>query len=128
MWLMARLAHYNIGFIDWEPYIPFMFTRFLRSFHLPVTYKHVQQSRTYKIDTSAMALWIVSVMVCLLLFYFFHILFCHHHSGQEEVLQKEGGTTPPAGQLWSVCVYIYHHKALYQSILQGVASPYSSTF
>ncbi|XP_021936150.1 proteasome activator complex subunit 4B-like isoform X2 [Zootermopsis nevadensis] len=62
MWLMARLAWWNIGYIDWEPHIPVMFTRFLRSLNLPVSYKNMQSSKHHKLDTSAIALWIVSVL------------------------------------------------------------------
>ncbi|XP_012258033.2 proteasome activator complex subunit 4B-like [Athalia rosae] len=62
MWLMSRLASHNIGYINWEPHIPLMFTRFLRCLSLPVTYKHMQSSKHHKIDTSSIALWIVSVL------------------------------------------------------------------
>ena len=62
MWLVARLARCNIGYIDWEPHIPIMFTRFLRSLNLPVSYRSIQSSKHNKLDTSAMALWIVSVL------------------------------------------------------------------
>lgn len=34
--LFARLANDNIGYINWDPYIPKIFTRILRSFNLPV--------------------------------------------------------------------------------------------
>ena len=60
--LMSRLASYNIGHIDWEPYIPIMYVRFLRTLHLPVGYKKRQSSKLYKIDISAMTVWIVSTM------------------------------------------------------------------
>lgn len=59
---MARLAKHNIGYIDWKPYIPIMFVRFLRTLHLPVGYKQKQSSKMYKIDISAMAMWIVSTL------------------------------------------------------------------
>ena len=62
MWLIARLASCNIGYIDWEPHIPIMFTRFLRSLNLPVSYKNIQSSKHHKLDASAMALWIVSTL------------------------------------------------------------------
>lgn len=62
MWLIARLARCNIGYIDWEPYIPLMFTRFLRSLNLPVSYKQIQTTKHHKLDTTAIALWIVSVL------------------------------------------------------------------
>ncbi|KAF7991064.1 hypothetical protein HCN44_002626 [Aphidius gifuensis] len=35
MTLMSRLAWFNIGYIDWEPYIPIMTTRFMRCLNLP---------------------------------------------------------------------------------------------
>nr|XP_033324313.1 proteasome activator complex subunit 4A-like [Megalopta genalis] len=58
--LMARLASYNIGYINWEPYIPLMFTRFVRSLGLPVAYNKQRTSSCHKLDT--MAIWIVSVL------------------------------------------------------------------
>ncbi|XP_063231181.1 proteasome activator complex subunit 4-like isoform X2 [Bacillus rossius redtenbacheri] len=62
MWIMARLAEKNIGYIDWEPHMPLMFTRFLRSLSLPVYYKKTFTLRKSKLDTSAIALWIVSTL------------------------------------------------------------------
>nr|CAD7597822.1 unnamed protein product [Timema genevievae] len=62
MWLMARLANRNIGYIDWEPYIPLMFTRFLRSLSLPVVYKQTHATKHHKLDCGAMAEWIVAVL------------------------------------------------------------------
>lgn len=58
MWLMARLSSFTMGYIDWEPYIPLMFVRFSRSFHLPVAYRQKQAGKQYKIEISSMALWI----------------------------------------------------------------------
>lgn len=63
MWLMARLAHNNIGYIDWEPHIPLMFTRFIRCLHLPVTYKQTQNNKFHKLDIASIATWIVAVLV-----------------------------------------------------------------
>lgn len=63
MRLMARLARCNIGYIDWEPYIPLMFTRFLHSLKLPVSYQNVQYTKHHKLGVGAMALWIISVLV-----------------------------------------------------------------
>lgn len=63
MWLMARLATYNIGYIDWEPHFPLMFTRFVRCLNLPVSYKQMQHSKTHKIEVAPIALWIVAVLV-----------------------------------------------------------------
>ncbi|XP_015178192.1 PREDICTED: proteasome activator complex subunit 4B-like [Polistes dominula] len=62
MWLMATLASQNIGYIDWEPYIPLMFARFVRCFNLPVSYKQTQDMKTHKMDTLSIAIWIVSVL------------------------------------------------------------------
>jgi proteasome activator subunit 4 len=62
MRLMARLARCNIGYIDWEPYIPLMFTRFLHSLKLPVSYQNIQYSKHHKLGVGAMALWIISVL------------------------------------------------------------------
>lgn len=63
MWLMARLANYNIGYIDWEPHLPLMFTRFIRCLNLPVTYKQTQSSKNHKIDVAPITMWIVAVLV-----------------------------------------------------------------
>lgn len=56
---MARLASYNTGRVNWELYIPIMFVRFRRALHLPVSYRQRQSGKQYKIDASAMAIWIV---------------------------------------------------------------------
>ncbi|KAF5308174.1 hypothetical protein FQR65_LT06354 [Abscondita terminalis] len=58
-WLLARLASYNNGRINWEPYIPIMFVRFKRVFHLPVSYRKRQSRKPFKIDIAAMANWMV---------------------------------------------------------------------
>ncbi|CAH0386282.1 unnamed protein product [Bemisia tabaci] len=62
MSLMTGLAENNIGYIDWEPYIPTMFTRFLRSLHLPVYYRQVTTGRYPNISMDLIARWIVSVL------------------------------------------------------------------
>ncbi|XP_075223188.1 proteasome activator complex subunit 4A-like isoform X2 [Lycorma delicatula] len=62
MWLMTRLAHCNIGYIDWEPHMSLMFTRFLRSMNLPVTYKQVNIMKLSKIETTSIAMWIVATL------------------------------------------------------------------
>ncbi|XP_066249765.1 proteasome activator complex subunit 4B-like [Euwallacea similis] len=62
MWLMSCLAKFQIGFIDWSPYVPQMFARFLRSLQLPVTFKQRQVGKQHKIDISAMAAWIVCTL------------------------------------------------------------------
>lgn len=61
-WLMARLSSHNIGRINWEPYLPVMFVRFLRTLNLPVGYRKRQSSKQYKIDLSAMAMWIACIL------------------------------------------------------------------
>ncbi|XP_015588278.1 proteasome activator complex subunit 4B [Cephus cinctus] len=62
MWLISRLALYNIGYIDWEPHIPLMFTRFIRCLNLPVSYKQTQSSKHHKIEMPPIAIWIVSTL------------------------------------------------------------------
>ncbi|XP_043684421.1 proteasome activator complex subunit 4B-like isoform X1 [Vespula pensylvanica] len=62
MWLMAKLAFANIGYINWEPYIPLMFTRFVRCLNLPVSYKQTQSIKSHKIEMLPIAIWIVSVL------------------------------------------------------------------
>ncbi|KAI5747715.1 hypothetical protein M8J77_017735 [Diaphorina citri] len=59
-WLMARLAIKTVGICDWERHMSSMFTRFLRSFSLPVTYNQIASSKADKISTSAMSSWIVA--------------------------------------------------------------------
>ncbi|XP_043271653.1 proteasome activator complex subunit 4B-like [Venturia canescens] len=60
MWLVARLASHNIGYIDWEPHIPMMYTRFVRCLNLPVYYKQIHGGKVHKFKTRPMAIWIVS--------------------------------------------------------------------
>lgn len=61
-WLMARLSSYNVGRINWEPYIPIMFVRFLRTLNLPVGYRKRQSGKQYKIDVSSMSMWIACIL------------------------------------------------------------------
>lgn len=63
VWLFARLAQNNIGYIDWDPYIPVIFTRLLRSFNLPTTSGKVHVTRlgnTY--DSTAAVNWIAAML------------------------------------------------------------------
>lgn len=61
--LMGRLAHDNIGYIDWSPYISKIFNRLLRSFDLPVGGKNVNSNRNLnKGSTRETVDWIVSLM------------------------------------------------------------------
>ncbi|CAL7949711.1 unnamed protein product [Xylocopa violacea] len=62
MKLMASLANYNIGYIDWEPYIPLMFTRFMRCLKLPVSYNKTRVYKYYETDPCPITVWIVSVL------------------------------------------------------------------
>lgn len=63
VWLFARLAQNNIGYIDWEPYIPTMFTRLLRSLNLPAASGKVQVNRhSNSYDSTAVVNWITSLM------------------------------------------------------------------
>ena len=39
--LFSHLAEHNIGYVDWEPVTPLMFSKFLHSFGLPVCYRCV---------------------------------------------------------------------------------------
>lgn len=63
MELMAALANHNIGYINWEPYIPLMFTRFIRCLKLPVSYNKIQRYKHHEIDACFIASWIVAVLV-----------------------------------------------------------------
>uniref|UniRef100_A0A1B6EFE2 Proteasome activator complex subunit 4 C-terminal domain-containing protein n=1 Tax=Clastoptera arizonana TaxID=38151 RepID=A0A1B6EFE2_9HEMI len=63
MVLLSKVARNNIGFIDWEPHMPFIFTKIIRSFKLPVYYKQMNSVlHNSKLDTSTIAVWIVSVL------------------------------------------------------------------
>ena len=61
--IMSRLAYYNIGYIDWEPYMSIMFTRFVQSFNLPVYYKKTKSCSYTKMGPYYIALWIASNLV-----------------------------------------------------------------
>ncbi|XP_070577632.1 proteasome activator complex subunit 4-like isoform X2 [Ptychodera flava] len=61
--LFARVANDNIGYIDWKPYIPKIFTRILRGFNLPVGSKKVQVGRAGNgYDIPTVCIWIVAMM------------------------------------------------------------------
>ncbi|KYM97994.1 Proteasome activator complex subunit 4 [Cyphomyrmex costatus] len=62
MYLIATLAASNIGYIDWELYIPFMFTRFIRCLNLPVTYKQTPNNLNHKIEMTSISTWIVATL------------------------------------------------------------------
>ncbi|XP_052767290.1 proteasome activator complex subunit 4A-like [Mya arenaria] len=62
--LFARLAHNNVGYIDWSPYVSKVFTRLLRVFNLPVGTQMVQVNRgNYnKVEIEPYITWIVAMM------------------------------------------------------------------
>uniref|UniRef100_A0A4W3GV83 Proteasome activator subunit 4b n=1 Tax=Callorhinchus milii TaxID=7868 RepID=A0A4W3GV83_CALMI len=62
--LFARLAMDTIGYIDWDEYIPKVFTRFLRSLNLPVGSSQVLVPRysTNAYEISHVVLWIASML------------------------------------------------------------------
>ncbi|XP_055638685.1 proteasome activator complex subunit 4-like [Toxorhynchites rutilus septentrionalis] len=62
MILFASASYRNIGYIDWEPYIPTMFARILRSIDFPVSYKNTKSSKLQGLSPQSVALWIVSVL------------------------------------------------------------------
>ncbi|XP_035255301.1 proteasome activator complex subunit 4A isoform X2 [Anguilla anguilla] len=62
--LFARLANDNIGYIDWDPYIPKIFTRMLRSLNLPVGTSQMLVPRylTNTYDIGHMVIWVSSML------------------------------------------------------------------
>nr|XP_015218489.1 PREDICTED: proteasome activator complex subunit 4 isoform X1 [Lepisosteus oculatus] len=62
--LFARLASDNIGYIDWDPYIPKIFTRILRSLNLPVGSSQVLVPRylTNAYDIGHIVIWVSSML------------------------------------------------------------------
>ncbi|XP_062464948.1 proteasome activator complex subunit 4 isoform X1 [Pezoporus occidentalis] len=62
--LFARLATDNIGYIDWDPYVPKIFTRILRSLNLPVGSNQVVVPRflTNAYDVGHAVMWITAMM------------------------------------------------------------------
>uniref|UniRef100_A0A3Q2Y903 Proteasome activator Blm10 middle HEAT repeats region domain-containing protein n=1 Tax=Hippocampus comes TaxID=109280 RepID=A0A3Q2Y903_HIPCM len=62
--LFARLANDNIGYVDWTPYIPTIFTRILRSLNLPVGVSHMVGLRylTNSYDIGHLVLWITALL------------------------------------------------------------------
>uniref|UniRef100_A0A8C4HX75 Proteasome activator complex subunit 4 n=1 Tax=Dicentrarchus labrax TaxID=13489 RepID=A0A8C4HX75_DICLA len=62
--LFARLANDNIGYVDWTPYIPTIFTRILRSLNLPVGVSQMVAPRylTNSYDIGHLVLWITALL------------------------------------------------------------------
>ncbi|XP_050688195.1 proteasome activator complex subunit 4-like isoform X2 [Eriocheir sinensis] len=59
-WLFSRLAWHNIGYIDWEEHLPMVFTKVLRSFRLPVSYKKTHVGKGDGLSQFASAMFIVA--------------------------------------------------------------------
>ncbi|XP_031439180.1 proteasome activator complex subunit 4B isoform X1 [Clupea harengus] len=62
--LFARLGNDNIGYVNWDPYIPKIFTRILRSFNLPVGTSQMVVPRylSNSYDVGHVVLWISSLL------------------------------------------------------------------
>ncbi|XP_076868497.1 proteasome activator complex subunit 4A isoform X2 [Brachyhypopomus gauderio] len=62
--LFARVAIDNIGYIDWDPYIPKIFTRILRSLNLPVGSSQTLVSRyqTNAYDITNVVTWVTAML------------------------------------------------------------------
>uniref|UniRef100_A0A3Q0QYT3 Uncharacterized protein n=1 Tax=Amphilophus citrinellus TaxID=61819 RepID=A0A3Q0QYT3_AMPCI len=62
--LFARLANDNIGYVDWTPYIPTIFTRILRSLNLPVGVSQMVSPRylTNSYDIGYLVLWVTALL------------------------------------------------------------------
>nr|XP_019938778.1 PREDICTED: proteasome activator complex subunit 4B-like [Paralichthys olivaceus] len=62
--LFARLANDNIGYVDWNAYIPTIFTRILRSLNLPVGVSQMVAPRylTNSYDIGHLVLWITALL------------------------------------------------------------------
>lgn len=59
-WLFSRLAWLNIGYVEWEEHLPMIFTKVLRSFRLPVSYKKAQVGKGDGLSQFASAMFIVA--------------------------------------------------------------------
>lgn len=63
LWLFSRLAKENIGYINWEPYIPMIFTKLLRCFNLPGRSTQLQVCRVGALfDTVAITNFMASML------------------------------------------------------------------
>jgi len=62
--LYSRLATHRVGQVDWEKYMPDLYTRFMASFNLPVTYGgsgvHIKHGISGTSCLGSMTKWIVS--------------------------------------------------------------------
>ncbi|XP_077536196.1 proteasome activator complex subunit 4-like [Haemaphysalis longicornis] len=65
--LFSRLAEDTIGYIEWDPYIPTLFTRLLRSFNLPERSSDVSENRHGSCYTNAAAVsWVAALLRAIL--------------------------------------------------------------
>ncbi|XP_076815650.1 proteasome activator complex subunit 4A-like [Clavelina lepadiformis] len=60
--LLARFAHNNIGYFDWEPFVSQLCTRLLRSMQLPVGKLQHTSSLTHQLPIETASLWLISMM------------------------------------------------------------------
>uniref|UniRef100_A0A8C3A4M3 Uncharacterized protein n=1 Tax=Cyclopterus lumpus TaxID=8103 RepID=A0A8C3A4M3_CYCLU len=62
--LFARLANDDIGYVDWTPYIPTIFTKILRSLNIPVGVSKMVAPRylTNSYDIGHLVLWITALL------------------------------------------------------------------
>ncbi|XP_074661309.1 proteasome activator complex subunit 4A-like [Tubulanus polymorphus] len=60
--LFSRIASYNIGYIDWEPLIPKIFTRIMKSFALPVGSVKVSFTTHDNTTVAPLADWVVAMI------------------------------------------------------------------
>ena len=61
--LFSRLANHTIGYIDWDPYIPQIFTHLIRSFNLMGGSHKVHINRGYSVfNINSVVLWLVAML------------------------------------------------------------------
>ncbi|KAG7163660.1 Proteasome activator complex subunit 4-like [Homarus americanus] len=59
-WLFSRMAWHNIGYVEWEEHLPMVFTKVLRSFRLPVSYKKAHVGKGDGLSQFASAMFIIA--------------------------------------------------------------------
>ena len=63
IYLFARLANDTIGYIDWNPHIPQIFTHLIRSFNLMGGQHKVQITRGYSVfNINSVVMWLVAML------------------------------------------------------------------
>lgn len=63
MVLVSNLAANQIGYIDWEPYLPIMFNRIVHFANLPIRYKNATTQKQVREGLNIAGMWIASVLV-----------------------------------------------------------------